>query len=633
MQSFLGGGDKGGPSSPLHQLNKREGADTSLFRDRPAGPSQHAGPSRAAQARPPPPAQTFDLSRLSSALGPVHAPIGALTAFSTDFARFHAAHQTWAQHAHPAPGAMAALPPVSAPSLASEWAASFSASGKGKAREAVHGDAPAYAAASAPGFGSAYARLPMYQPTLQPYASAPAQPAPLELDARAHADMEAAFERALADARAHAAAEAAQQQQSPPTTEGDGEDVREFKGDLEAVWESLKPEAERLNQLAEWEAQFSQFVNGEDDTFDILNEALNRDDVGQASLDEQLQDFDGARLGAIDTPPQFVYQFASPNRFSNHSPGAAWSEAIRVLSGGGSLADAALLLQSFIQNATPEDYAICNITEAHAWNRLARAHAEDENETQAIAAFQRGQQALAANLHVDISGELLTNTAISYVNEYHDMAALQTLHQFLELSHAAQAGPVPTSAEATGDNPWAAHQRVREAFLGIAREQYTANGRVDPDVQVALGTLYYMMGDYGEARGCWTAALNERPEDYLLWNRLGATLANSGSSEDAVDAYRRALEIKPTYTRAVYNLGVACLNIGVYREAAEHFLAALALQANEANAPEKRWDAADNTVWSVLRRALDSLDMPELAAQARAGTDLGVFRQAGFDFQ
>ena len=36
------------------------------------------------------------------------------------------------------------------------------------------------------------------------------------------------------------------------------EEVREAKGDFDAVWESLRPEAERLNKLAEWEADFSQ---------------------------------------------------------------------------------------------------------------------------------------------------------------------------------------------------------------------------------------------------------------------------------------------------------------------------------------------------------------------------------------
>ena len=55
---------------------------------------------------------------------------------------------------------------------------------------------------------------------------------------------------------------------------------------------------------------------------------------------------------------------------------------------------------------------------------------------------------------------------------------------------------------------------------------------------------------------CWNT-LN-RLQDYLLWNRLGATLANGGNPEEAVDAYRRALELKPTFTRAIFNLGVAC---------------------------------------------------------------------------
>lgn len=66
--------------------------------------------------------------------------------------------------------------------------------------------------------------------------------------------MEAAFEQAFADARDQTATAEAQTREA----EVPAEEVRETKGDLEAVWESLRPEAERLNKLAEWERDFSQ---------------------------------------------------------------------------------------------------------------------------------------------------------------------------------------------------------------------------------------------------------------------------------------------------------------------------------------------------------------------------------------
>ena len=69
-------------------------------------------------------------------------------------------------------------------------------------------------------------------------------------------DMEAAFERALGDARAQTSREEVQTQEKDE--EEIDEIVREPKGDLEAVWESLRPEAERLGKLAEWEKDFSQ---------------------------------------------------------------------------------------------------------------------------------------------------------------------------------------------------------------------------------------------------------------------------------------------------------------------------------------------------------------------------------------
>jgi hypothetical protein len=47
-------------------------------------------------------------------------------------------------------------------------------------------------------------------------------------------------------------------------------------------------------------------------------------------------------------------------------------------------------------------------------------------------------------------------------------------------------------------------------------------------------------------------------QDYLLWNRLGSSLSNGNKPEESLGAYREALTLRPTYTRAIYNVGVAC---------------------------------------------------------------------------
>ena len=66
-----------------------------------------------------------------------------------------------------------------------------------------------------------------------------------------------------------------------------------------------------------------------------------------------------------------------------------------------------------------------------------------------------------------------------------------------------------------------------------------------------------------------------RPNEHTIWNKLGATLANSGHPRDALLAYHQALQIKPNFTRAWSNLAIAHTVLNEGADAARFYLTAL----------------------------------------------------------
>lgn len=117
--------------------------------------------------------------------------------------------------------------------------------------------------------------------------------------------------------------------------------------------------------------------------------------------------------------------------------------------------------------------------------------------------------------------------------------------------------PPETITSVATNSTWDSHARLTDVFLDLARTQHS-RGEMDPDVQIALGILFYTNSEYDRAKDCFESALSARPTDFVLWNRLGSSLSNGSHPEEALGAYREALQLRPTYTRAIYNVGVAC---------------------------------------------------------------------------
>ncbi|MCL4127093.1 UNVERIFIED_CONTAM: hypothetical protein GTU68_031263, partial [Idotea baltica] len=136
---------------------------------------------------------------------------------------------------------------------------------------------------------------------------------------------------------------------------------------------------------------------------------------------------------------------------------------------------------------------------------------------------------------------------------------------------------------------------VQNPFLRAANSRPSA--QIDGDVQCGLGILLNLTGDYERAVDCFQSALQSKPSDPELWNKLGATLANSNRSAEAVEAYRNCLEISP----------------GFIRYAMEHFLEALNMQEKSRGTGSRGSSlAVSDNIWSTVRICLKHLDAQHL---------------------
>lgn len=218
-----------------------------------------------------------------------------------------------------------------------------------------------------------------------------------------------------------------------------------------------------------------------------------------------------------------------------------------------------------------------NPGDAHTWHQLGIKQQENERDSAAIAALEKAVSIDPTCLDAWLA------LSISYTNDYRRTDAYKSLEQWI------------------AQHPKYKHihrkeKAIVDMFLEAARAS-PGKEEMDPDVQVALGVLLNMSQEYEKAIDCFKSALMSRPDDYRLWNKMGATLQKAGDSIGAVEMYTHALQINPLYIRGRYNLAVSFMSLGQYNDAAESFLTALELQKTTVDVPN---DTNEN-IWNSLR--------------------------------
>ncbi|ORY31600.1 hypothetical protein BCR39DRAFT_571085 [Naematelia encephala] len=318
-------------------------------------------------------------------------------------------------------------------------------------------------------------------------------------------------------------------------------------------------------------------------------------------------------MGRGDEQERYLFQAGNPYVSMYESPQAR-SESPTVKASTSTYG--VLELEASVQD-DPTDHL--------AWFNLGLKQQENEREDQAILALSKVVQ-----LDPEYRPAYLA-LAVSYTNEGEYEAANTMLGRWIDLaspdSNSNSLRGDIRNAETTG---WADGQKMLvQRLIDLAR---LSPHQVDPDTQVALGVLFNSSEDYSKAEDCFLAALSARPDDWLVWNRLGATLANSGRSSEAVTYYHKALSLHPNFVRALFNLGISYINLAQYSLAAQSILDALRLQHADASegystsgsrmSVKAARGVGSETLWNTLRSAclhMGRHDLVELASKRELG--------------
>ena len=179
------------------------------------------------------------------------------------------------------------------------------------------------------------------------------------------------------------------------------------------------------------------------------------------------------------------------------------------------------------------------------WNLLGSMHQEGDQDEKAIYCFKKAIEHDSKNI------EAMLNLAVSYVNDLMITEFLAILKKFLQTDSKYKDFPLNVF---TPDKDPTIENLNTIISEGISKLDKEVN------LYIARGLLWFAEHNFEKAADWFKSAVIINPKSYSLWNKLGASYANSNNNDKALIWYDMAINIRPNLTRSWVNLGIAHYN-------------------------------------------------------------------------
>ena len=145
---------------------------------------------------------------------------------------------------------------------------------------------------------------------------------------------------------------------------------------------------------------------------------------------------------------------------------------------------------------------------------------------------------------------------------------------------------------------WLMDQLIDDYRLEEAEEYCTRFAQIDHSYRVLLyrGMIAWQRGDREKAFAIWADMERDFPEEWCVWHNIGDYLARSGRYDEAMDYYRKALDVQkePPMLDPLQAMAQLC-------EIRGNIPGALAARREEADRIENQWHITGEELDMVLR--------------------------------